>query len=804
MAINPNPDLSKLMRDAQGNLVLNPGGTGQLLDVKRKGVLPSTPQEAAVGGASTDAAKMAGTPAQTSAPTALPRYTGADGKGPQAGAKLEDVLKYGQRDAQMTAQQAERERESNRLQATFGNLGSRIQNLVDGGAFFGGGAEAPATPGLQGDTSQLTPEQVASLEEVMKSGGSIESIAAATEALGGADVSQYVNLDDLGQAAADQITQVMPDQIQLTPDVIQELGYAPEELAEALGVSPDQLDGISLAELQETIETQVRRDFQDVDQQVAVLSDPAAGPNERAAARAALKEMGATGVFATDVEMAQLEEEIAGADTVEFRGEPIKLDELLDDDFLSGVIKEYVDSDPDSDIRARLREEEPALAEWIDSHEGQLRELSIQLEGSLAEYGDIRKSNQAIVDDLSKLHQFEPGMIDEVMKQLDPDWGPYSTTKFNAEEHPGMQLLMDPAKMGEFLAQYGEGGGTPDIFAAGIRDLADLNPELAARVLSMSPEEMAELGLGQRDSSKWKRYMKVAGEWESLRRIDPKNPDSIAAYIFGPGGTFDDLQAQWRDILANEKVNPGNTNYEKWATIFDRDGDRRMDSPEQIQEALQARIPEDPTKDPFSTQTTKQLQSIGALRRQANRSTSPFKQTIFEIGGDGRITGNELSQVDFSKAGQSDLLSLLSSPALDREARHEVATVFHSREIKQPIADIYNEVGLRPDAIASMGDGDISGYFSNNEERLGGVRSVMEAGRLLSGYIKSYTAKHGDSIPAEIRAELSDRLRSVHRALERILRTYPSRSHQLKKGFERDTVEMGRAMLERLAAGGLF
>jgi hypothetical protein len=200
---------SNVLKDQFGNLLLGPSGNGQLAASTTP---PVNPMEAAVGGAGPDAAKMAGTPAQTSAQTALPRPAApapnATRMAAPQGTQLRDVLRAeGAAPQGPTAQQADRAATAARYQQQFGDLGSRVQNLI-ATAIAPPPATTPAAPTM-GDVSKLPANQQAAVQ-AYAANPTVDTYAAAKQALAGADPNQYIPASD-STAIAKQLATATPD-----------------------------------------------------------------------------------------------------------------------------------------------------------------------------------------------------------------------------------------------------------------------------------------------------------------------------------------------------------------------------------------------------------------------------------------------------------------------------------------------------------------------------------------------------------------------------------------------------------------
>lgn len=689
--------LRKVLKDQDGNVILGApqAGPGQLAATAAPA---ANPLGAASAGVNPDAAKMAGTPNQTSAPVVLPQQAPAAPAQPTpVGASLRDVMRHEQA-AGATDEQAKKQAEAQRMQRAFGDLGTRVQSLIEShlpGAAPAGGGASPQTPvaatdqpALTAEAAQLTPEQRAAVEAVVSSGGAPAQLAAAKQALGGADPMQYVSHDVAG-AVAGQLGAATTDKLLLTPDVVQQLGYQPADLAAQLGIPEAQLGGMNIEQLQSAVQDKIQKEFSEVDRARAQALDPALGPNERAQARAQLKQLGASGVFASEQDMDALSSAVESAEEVEFNGATMKVSELLDDEFLSGLAKEYVDAPADSDIRKQLREKEPALAGWLDKHESALREAGVQLEGAATKFGEVQASNQQAVDGLVSAGIPAEAATD-LMKKLIPGWNPgYMTEAVDMSKFPGLDVQA-----------VASAGGDPAVYAQNLTALASVSPDAAAHLARLSPAELKKLGAADRDSPQWRDYMTYTKEWSTLEKIDPSDSAAVTQYLFGAAATPEKVESVWERELAKEQLGESSTWLRQMRGILDSDGDKKIDAPAQVvgnlREALGAGAGLDPTK------SASGMQTLGLGRSGPERRDS-LASSLASAMSDGKIDGSEIYNTGLHKWSDGDLRTIMQNPALTQDARAEVTSHLQHRDFDGRLRGF----GISSEQLNQLASGDM-------------------------------------------------------------------------------------------------
>lgn len=710
----PAKSLRDIIRDQDGQLLL-----GQ---TQTPGVAAQSPEAAAAQGASPDAAKMAGTPASGGAAPGA----GAPGQAPQplsagtaegAGsvqprtpepARLREVMRQEAAVQQTaTAAQADKQAEAKRMETQFGDLGHRVQTLVDRyltpaaapstppvdpstGAPAVGMAPAPTTApvlGILGDISKLTPEQQAAMQAIASSGGTPQTIADAKRA-GIPDPFAYItNKDQVAAAMGGVAAGLTPDKIMLDEKTIADLGQTPEQLAASLGVPVEQLAGMSLEQMQRQMETRLTAEFNSVRDAATRAIDPALGPNERAAARAELKQLGAAGVYATEADMHRLEQSIDSADEITFAGKSMSVAEVLDDEFMTGLVKNYVDSPADSDARKRLREDSPQLAAWIDQNESALREASLQLEGAATVYQEIQDSVTKTTQDITTFtgNQVTPEVASQLLELLVPgSTSGYLTEAVDLTQFPGLAALSDEAAITK-------AGMDPATFQKNFAAIANVSPEAAAALAKLSPAELQALGAGTRDDPKFQNYVTYVQKWEQFEELDANDPEQMMDYIFGPDSSVASIEKMWATEVAKARLGAPSAWFKEASRVLDTDHDGVIDDASALHGTLSGMLGGGGAiADPATLDAAKLKQITPTGSRMSGNSAIASLMTAM---ADGVVTAAEIPSNFGSSASYSDLLQIDTS-TFDDSAKKAFGDALGNKELGAQINSLSSTTGL--------------------------------------------------------------------------------------------------------------
>ena len=478
---------------------------------------PTTPMMAQGLGASPDAAKMAGTPQQMNA--AL--------KQAAEPVQLQTALRRQQPRTQVSAQEQGRLQKSAEMQG-LGGLGDRVTNFIDTEMqkLATAPVEVKAATTFEGkDVSglNLAPD----LEILRKNPNDTEAMVRVQGALG-MDASKQLTADQInslyestsqsvGTAAASQI------QNELTiSDLISDpkFGYDMASLSGLLGVPEADLANYSVNQLSDKINEIASTEFGQTAQMQQQASSPFAGVAEREMARQAGQELSTTGIAAAEAGVQRLADTLERADTVSFAGTNLPVSELLKDETISSVIKDYLESPEGSDIRKELDSTEPALSKFITEHAATLSKAAAALGESATSFSQIQKDNKKL--------QTEPfGGIElnsDLMKQIIPDWGKLFSNK------------IDPSTIPLFSYAKSLSPKEAKIIANELNTAYENDPAIAQEISQLSAEQLSTLGIGKKNSN-WEQMKTYNDHIGYVQDLPEEDTDSLIREVYSDAGS---------------------------------------------------------------------------------------------------------------------------------------------------------------------------------------------------------------------------------------------------------------------------
>jgi hypothetical protein len=369
----------------------------------------------------------------------------------------------------------------------------------------------------------------------------------------GAAPTDFTDTDVL-KALADGLTASMKGvgDFSITADTLKQLGYNDASIAELTNTIGQSPIGMTADQLKAAVENAANRVTAEAETEQAISQDVSLGRNAREAAEAAARES-EQAVAADASEIDRTIESMQDAGTIDFFGQKLTVEQLLNSDKVMPLITDYITGDEDT--KAKLREQSPELAAWLDENATVVREaLKAQDDAEKQQYDTDVRNNQWV----SAL-QNVPGMSDAVKQQV-----------FDmAQKYPAAQeFLNDPTGVGlTFLTEFQD------------------QPEFIKRVLDGTfgdPEDLRAMGLFDIEnlkSSDFKSNLKnYASSYAAVNSLiadgKPNSPQEVIDALFPEGLTFDDVAA----MLKNPQAFEGDPLLAWAQTIFDRDKDGKINS----------------------------------------------------------------------------------------------------------------------------------------------------------------------------------------------------------------------------------
>ena len=530
-----------LTKDQSGQLVQKtPQSIGQAMDLQAPGgTAPVTPVGVSQLGMGPDSAKMAGTPAQKT--SALREPT-----------EPEDTLATAQR--QQGARQQVTDTEQGKLEKSqnlqnLGSLGDKVQNLIQGQFSALTPPEPSALSGEvpEGIQAALTSGDPAQIQQAITDFAN-EKIRAGEEF----NTAELINMfPNPAEAIGAIVASGMADQLVVDDTLLQSLGYESiDDLALQTGLELP--PGSTLQDLQNIVEQEVEQEFQETNRLRGVMGDPAASPAERAAARQALVDSGAIGLSAAEQQAHEIEQQVAQADEIQFGGETHKLEDLLKDEYVSGLTKRFFEDPAFAD---KIREENPEFAGFLDQNKENLASMTKDLEAGTEEVTQAHEEQQKLKE-IEGVGELSNDLIEDL---FDVDLSMYGQDTSAITNSPLYQALTDakasPEDRANLLSQ--------------VQDISRLSPEFAKTLVGLDKNTLRQLGAFSPDGG-------LVGMWKKSQ-FDGAPPD--LAYAFEGIDSAQDL-FDAKDKLEDYRIStafgvkPGKYNnlerelYEKHADIF--------------------------------------------------------------------------------------------------------------------------------------------------------------------------------------------------------------------------------------------
>lgn len=475
-----------LVRDNQGQLALQaPLPLAKLSDQAGLPIAPTTPTTALQLGANPDQAKMAGTPAQlTSAiqqaakPSELLSQASVIGSGSAQTKALGQTSK---------AQQSEIDKIRNldqslssAQQRTSDLIKAQIDNLTSTQVVPAVAAAVPTTlqPTSGGPVSiaDIKP----ALTKLQSNPSDLQSLAQVNTLLG-RPANQLLSSDELKQLYQDSVSAISQAgdaavSKNLTVADLVNSGSSPYsigDIAQLIGVTPDKIAGMSIADLRVQLATAQANEANQAARQAQLQTSTSVGQAEKGLAAQAGQELSAAGVSAAENQLGSLVQKIQNADTVTFNNNTYTVEDLLKSGTISGVIADYLNSGVGSQVRTQLDKYEPELSKFINDHEAALQQAADQMGAAEARLQSIQTSN-------ANLGKFGSSQLDEsVLKAINPNYGKISAEQTDLTSTPLLSALSKVP------------GATADKVITSLNSLVARYPDVAQEIATLDPQAVS-------------------------------------------------------------------------------------------------------------------------------------------------------------------------------------------------------------------------------------------------------------------------------------------------------------------------
>jgi len=498
---------------ADDQLVRGPGGVLQrnptLQEATKQAGLaaaPTTPMAAQMTGASQQAAKMAGTPQQMQA--ALQQASEQP--------NLQTALRQKQYGRELTTTEAAGISKSADMQK-LGGLGDRVTKMI---------------------TDELG--KVGTVEDV-KLSADLDIIRRDPTGTSQAAMDAMLRIAQSGQDL-DKIKQLVPEaaatigtiakQTIADPSTVKasqflpDLGYTPESLAELLGVTPEEVQGYSVAQLQDKVNQVASEEFTTTQQLEEQAGSPLMGAAERGLAREAARELSTTGVRSSEADMQRLADDVSTAEQVTLFGETRNIADWLADDEISALVKDVLESPEGSQLRKDMEAQAKPFYDFIVRNEGILKDAASKLDTSTTEFKAIQTHNK----DLFK------GLSDAAIQAYAPQATGFKSSRLTAADVP---VLAYRATLSDADRQLADNE---------LNKIQASNPDMAKEISTLSADQLATLGIGKKDSN-YDKMTSYNQKVDEVANTPDENEDSIIASVFADVGSVD---------AANQRIDQNN------------------------------------------------------------------------------------------------------------------------------------------------------------------------------------------------------------------------------------------------------
>lgn len=569
---------------------------------------------------------------------------------------LSDALRRQQARTQMTGEEQQKTEKSASLQA-LGGLGDRVHNFIESQRAKLGQTTAQVQAAQQAQTAQGAQANMAELQPLL------EQLAAnpndmnlqlqVNKALG-YDVNRQLSsaeINDLYKSANESIAQSGAQAVQDTltaNDLIAQgdLGYDANQLSELLGVSPEAVGQMSVAQIRDQVNRILTDEYSTTGQIAEQAQSTQLGAAERGLARQASREASATGVRATEADMQNLDQQIANAENVSFGGKVMSIEQALSDDNISSTISDYLNAAPGSPQRAQLEQSEPQLVEFINRNQSVLQDAANALSAGAGQFQQVQQQNKQLVE----------GMDPNLAKVLAPQASELAAAAIDPSSNP---LLA-------YMAQ------NPDAKHV----LSDVKPEEAQELSTLNPVEVESLLAG--GGKKWQQYKQDVQEAtdatnRTQQALEQGNSDEVINQVFNgmyPGG-YAKFQRDYDEETRTDWLGlPSNVGQ------FQRLGGdgTTAPTPQQLAQSYLSGISKPSLKDAINGRTTdvNPLQAPQVLVTSLDPTQKKLWRKLGDSVRDGQVDYDELSRGGFT---YDELKTInLKAPAF----RNSRDAVFHA------------------------------------------------------------------------------------------------------------------------------
>jgi len=356
---------------------------------------------------------MAGTPAQRQAQVSEQQKQAAEeaAKARQAAAAPK-TLEEAERYAKPTAapQAFEQARQKAQALTTLGPARTRIESLIEDRLTTFEAPELEIT--LNEDAIMaLPPDQQEGARTALNAliaaepAGREAALQDLYDVVGGsqlADVARFFNTDanTLANVLAPVVTQE-EGEVRIELNELDLTGIDTASIALALGIPEESLLTMTLDEIDQQINLIEQREFNEIANLTAQLSDPTLSFQRKQAIQQRLLDLGASGYMGIEQSVDILQEQLDAEVAIEVAGKEYSVEDLLSDEGMSELIAEAV---KDEDFLAELKDDPrfAKVAEWVEENRFALSNLVGEYQTTATAFTDTQDQAASLFSSLGE------------------------------------------------------------------------------------------------------------------------------------------------------------------------------------------------------------------------------------------------------------------------------------------------------------------------------------------------------------------------------------------------------------------
>lgn len=702
-----------------------------------------TPATAEASGASSSQSKMALTP---QARQGLSQKIAQKAKDTLAGSKR---LKGPEQAAKPTQEEIEYTERLKKL----GGLGGSIQKMVNDNIE----KAAQATTKLEVDETFIKgiknplvatayTSGLESINQALASGGSTLDVMSTmkndlmnpsdgSEGMTSGQAASAMNglKQDVADMVAGQVAAGTMDPEEVTIDALfdagimepEDLGLSEDELTKGLGSN---WVNMTPKQLSKAVDRMNAVKYGESDQLTSMLSDPLVSSAQKEDIKDRLWEMGYSGALQRESDVDTLSKQVEDSGLVEFGGEVRDIDDLLSDQGMETMVKDFVDGD--DAYKKQFAKQNPQLAAYLEKNASDLQgsmDLASETETSL---NKIRDKNKEAIS-FGGEGETKTELSQEALSAILPGYDKESFTEKGIDlNNPLMGWLKDNPDSAKEVADV-------------INDLAGIDPDLIKEALteaSGDPKKMQALIEQFQGNSE--AVLASARIDTGFKNLDPatSSTDDYIKLAFGDKMNSGEFSNKLKAAKEAARFDPkAKKIFEAMSEVFDADGDGKIDTPDQIHKNMEkAGVGEGNLADI----TDGRMSALGELSKAgAGKVETTNLQTVwgsaFAEDKNGKTKISPLEVIKISKTASSkDIRELWDSDVeMSKDTRQQLMTEGVKKASTDPAFKpaLDNINSLMPEGAGSSSPkvNVYGGLFKEGQEKLDtweqSVKTAMDA-----------------------------------------------------------------------------